>query len=216
MKTPLVVIGGGGHARVIIDAASSTGEFHVLGFLDPAPCEETRALLEVDRLGGDEAAAQLLATAANLQFALGVGALRPSPDRRAIVDRYDRLGAKWATVIHGGATVASTSSLGVGAVVLAGAIVGPGAVMGRHVIVNSGAIVEHDVEVGDYVVLGPGALLGGGAQVGAGAFVGLGANIRDHVRIGPDATVAMGAVVVDHVPATVVVAGTPARPMDLP
>lgn len=215
MTTSLVVVGGGGHSRAIIDAAMSMGEFHVLGFLDPALCQETSALFNVDRLGGDEAAAELIGSATTPQFALGVGAVRASQRRRVIVDQYDQLGVRWATVIHKAATVAATSTIGVGAVVLAGAVVGPGAVIGRHVIVNSGAIVEHDVVVGDHVVLAPGAVLGGAAQVCAGAFVGLGARIRDHVRVGPDATVAMGAVVISEVPAGITVAGIPAQSMDL-
>jgi sugar O-acyltransferase (sialic acid O-acetyltransferase NeuD family) len=213
MTAPLVVIGGGGHARAVMDAARSNGRFSVIGFLDPAPCADTIALLGVQRLGGDERASEILLAEPTTTFVLGVGAIAVSRQRQALAKIYDDVGVTWATVVHTDATVSSHSRLDPGAIVLAAAVVGPGAAIGRHAVVNNGVIVEHDVELGEHVVVGPGAILGGGSAVGAGSFVGLGAQLRDHIRLGADVTVAMGAVVVDDVPPQLTVAGVPARPM---
>jgi acetyltransferase EpsM len=205
----LVLIGGGEHARVVIDAARAGG-VTVVGFVDPAPCDETVQRLEVSRLGNDGDAA---VWAGRAQFILGVGTVGISPLRREIVDRLDgSIGLRWASVVHPRAIVSPSAELGLGSLVMPGAVIGPGARVGAHVVINTGAIVEHDCHLGDFAQLGPGAVLGGGVRVGTGAYVGLGSRVRDHVVIGAHALVGMGAVVVAEVAAGACVVGIPARP----
>jgi acetyltransferase EpsM len=216
--TPLVIVGGGEHARVVIEAARTRPEtWQILGIVDPGPAVRTRRLLEVDHLGDDD---DLVAQIGRLD-----DALRPwcilgfvgSGGAKARDGAVERLGpaARWAIVIHEHAWVSPSAQLGAGSVVLAGAIVNAGATTGRHAIVNSGAILEHDVVLGDQVHVGPGAILGGGSRIGSGAVLGLGAVVRDHVEVGPGATIGMGAVVVADVAPRTVVAGSPARPLDV-
>lgn len=207
---PLIVVGGGEHALVVIDAAlSRPGEWALLGYSALSASVEITERFGLAWLGDD---AQAVANApAEARFVLGIGALKPSPLRRDIAARLDADHARWATVAHARAVVAPTAALLPGVVVLAGAVVNTGASVGAHAIVNTGAIVEHDVAVGAFAVIGPGAILGGGASVGDGAFVGLGSRVRDHVAVGAGATVGMGAVVVRAVGADEVVVGVPAR-----
>jgi acetyltransferase EpsM len=206
---PLVVIGGGEHARVVIEAARSGPDlWDVTGFVDPEPCAETAARLGVPRLGGDE----WVGTATPRPWlVLGVGAVGVSRRRAQIVARYDGTGASWATVVHAAAWVSPTAVLEPGAVVMAGAAVNSGARIGAHAVVNTGAVVEHDVVVGEFAQLGPGAVVGGGAAIERDAYLGLGCRIRDHVRIGSEALVGMGAVVIGDVEARAVVVGVPAE-----
>jgi acetyltransferase EpsM len=206
----LVVIGGGEHGAVVVDAARSVARrWHLAGLVDPGPT--TRAAADLPRLGDDDA---FLASMASVPVAdrphvvLGLGG--DTAARRRLAAMYGDA-CPWATVVHAAAVVAPSAILGSGTVVLAGAIVGPGATVGDHGIVNSGAIVEHDVVVGDHVHLAPGVVIGGGVTIGDGAVVGLGAAVRDHVAIGRDAVVAMGAVVVGNVAPGTTVAGVPAR-----
>jgi len=207
----LVVIGGGEHARVVIEAARSRPDlWDVSGFVDPEPCEETATRLGLRRLGGDDWVAS---TGARPWLVLGVGAVGISRRRETIVAGYAARAAKWATIVHAAAWVSPTAALGPGAVVMAGAVVNSGARLGPHVVVNTGAVVEHDVVVGAFVQLGPAAAVGGGAVVEAGCYLGLGCRVRDHVRIGPEALVGMGAVVVGDVEGGAVVAGLPAQPL---
>jgi acetyltransferase EpsM len=210
---PLILVGGGEHARVVADAAASTGTWQVIGLADIDRAERTTSLLGIEHLGDDDALAALLGRPTGeeapwLVLALGVTG-RPQL-RRAIVARFAN--ARWATVIHAAAWVSPAAEVAAGAVVLAGAIVNTGARIGPHAIINSGAIVEHDVGVGAFAQVGPGAALGGGASIGDDAFIGLGATVRDHVAVGAGACVGMGAAVVAEVAAASTVLGVPARP----
>lgn len=210
----LVVLGGGEHARVVIEAARSIpGAWRVVGLADPGPVERTLALTGVAHLGDDAAfAARYLATDAGDRpwLVLGIGLPAGVNARAALVRRFGA-DAAWATVVHGAAWVSPSATVGAGTVVLAGAVVNAGATLGRHSIVNSAAVVEHDVTVGDGAHIAPGAVLGGGVIVGADAMIGLGAIVRDHVCVGAGALVGMGAVVVADVAPGATVTGNPAR-----
>ena len=211
---PLIFVGGGEHAAVVVDAArAEPGRWRPLGFTDIAPAADARRRLGISHLGDDAVLDRYIAEAVaggdRTAFVCAIGS--PAERRRAVVARLGPE-AIWATIVHPTAWVSPSATLGEGTVVLAGATVNAAARIGRHAIVNSRVVVEHDVEVGDFVHIGPGAVVGGGAVIGDDAFVGLGALVRDHVVIGSGATVGMGAVVVDDVESDATVVGSPARP----
>jgi acetyltransferase EpsM len=205
MPRELIVIGGGQHARVLIDVARSCSDrWQVIGYLDEHVVEETAERFGVRWLGNDH---QSIAAHPRASFILGIGGLA-APERARIARLYE--GRSFATLVARDASVSPTAIVADGAVVLARAIVNTGARVGAHAIVNSGAIVEHDVELGDYVHVGPGVAIGGGARIGAGTHIGLGACVRDHVRVGKNVVIGMGAAVVRDVPDDATVVGVPA------
>lgn len=208
MRARIVIVGGGEHARVLIEAIRSTSAAQdVVGFVDWETCEETSRRLGVPRLGGED----VLVNHPGAMGLLGFAAPDARERRPETVRRLSPLLSGWATVVHASAWVSPTARLGEGTVIMAGAVVQSGAVIGAHAIVNSGAVVEHDVVLGEHVHLAPRATLGGAVQVGPLAHVGLGAAVRDHISIGAGATVGMGAVVVRDVAAGATVKGVPAR-----
>ncbi len=215
----LVVVGGGEHAAVVVDAALSRPDtWRVAGYLAPMRSERLAAMdPAIEHLGADDAwatdAVANDAATGGPQLVLGFGGgIRPG-DRERTVEGF-AAGTRWAAVIHAAATVSSSATVGAGAFVGPKAVVGPGATLGEHAIVNSGAIVEHDVVVGPYAHVAPGAVIGGGAQIGRGAFIGLGARVRDHVTVGDRVVVGMGAAVVGDVAADRMVLGLPAADPD--
>ena len=210
---PLVCIGGGEHARVVIEAALSRPDlFTLLGFIDSKPCAPTLQRFGVPRLGNDEHGLRLLAEVTPPDFVLGVGAVGGSGAREEVLKRFFEAKARFRAVVHARAYVATSATVDDGVFVAAGAIVNTGAHLGIHVVVNTGAIIEHDVSLGAFSQVGPGAVLGGGVVLEPYAYVGLGARVRDHVRIGERAVVGMGAVVTRSVPTGQVVVGVPAAP----
>lgn len=205
----LIIVGGGEHARVVIDIARSRPDLWLLaGFADPEPQPETASRCGLHQLMSDFEA---LDRAGESHFVLGMGQTDSSAARRRLADLYGLAGGRWATVVHASAWISSDASLDEGAVVCAGAMINTGATVGRHAVINTGAIIEHDVRVGEFAMVGPGAAIGGGTLIGAGTFIGLGCSVRDHVSIGGGTIVGMGSVVVKSLPENVRAMGVPAR-----
>ena len=203
----LVVIGGGEFARVVIETAELTG-WQVLGFVDSNANEETVQRTGKPHLGDDST---LLSFADDARFILGVGCIKVSDAREAIVHRLSLPRDRWASIVHPRASVSGSAQLAPGSIVLAGAVVATGASIGAHTIINLGAKIDHDCRVGDFVHLCPQVALGGCAIVENGAFIGMGAIVRDHTRVAEKTIVGLGTVVNKPFPARSVLVGVPAR-----
>ena len=210
MSSKYVVIGSGGHARVLIAAMKAAGTAPV-ACLDNDPARWKVEVLGVTVAGGDELLPSL-GTPDRLLLVNGVGSAARIAVRRAVWDRFSSLGYRFASVLDLRAMISEGVLIDAGAQVLAGAIVQPGTRIGSDAIVNTGACVDHDCLIGSHVHIAPGAVLCGDVQIGDSSHVGAGAVVRQGVRIGSSAVIAMGAVVIKDVDDHSTVAGIPARP----
>ena len=194
-----VVIGAGGHAKVVIATVEAAGGA-VVRVLDDNPTLRGQSLLGhvVDGCIDDYAPSEALVV-------IAVGSNRV---RRQLAKR---LNVSFGTIVHPSAIVHASVQLGVGTVVFAGAVLQPGVRTGKHVIVNTRATVDHDSVLGDYVHVGPGASLAGSVHLEEGAFMGVGSCAIPGVQIGAWATIGAGSVVLRAVPPDVVAVGVPAR-----
>lgn len=200
----LIVIGAGGHAKVVISTLEAAGH-KVAGIYDDDRAKWGTEILGVPVHGGlAELGIELLGKAV---IAIGDNAAR------AIVARQFE-GADWVTVVHPAAYVHPSASLGQGTVVFAGAVVQPCANVGAHVIVNTGATIDHDCMIDDFVHIAPGTNLAGGVKIGRGAFLGIGSAVIPYRSIGEWSTVGAGAVVITDLPAGVTAVGVPAIPLE--
>lgn len=208
-QTKLILVGGGGHAKVVADAAISAG-WTILGFLDDV-ADTAMSTVGFRRLGSLDdwrtAGEQAL-----LMPAIGDNALR----RRCVEQWVAALGDDGAartiaTVIHASAVVSPSAQIGLGTFCSALSVINAGAVLGQACIINTSAVVEHDGIIGAGVHLAPRAALGGNVHVGSGTLVGIGAVVRPGISIGDQCTIGAGAVVVADVDNGETVVGNPAR-----
>lgn len=207
-----VVLGAGGHARMVIDCLQASGAAAPCAVLDADGARWGGELLGVPIVGGDEMLPELAGRGASC-FVVGVGGTGDNAPRQRLYELGIAHHLRPLTVIHPTAHLSRHAEVGAGSVLLPGSIVNAGAKLGVNVIVNTGAIVEHDCVVGDHAHVATGARLAGAVRVGAGAHIGAGATVRQQITIGEGAVVGAGAVVVRDVASWTIVAGVPARPL---
>lgn len=210
-----LILGGGGHARVLIDSLQASGIAELVAVLDRNPSLWGKDLLNVPVLGGDELL-PALARQGVTHFVVGVGGVGDNGPRRRLFELAMAHGLTPLTVVHPAAICSTRASVGAGSVIFPAAVVNAGACVGQNVIVNSGAIVEHDCNIGDHAHVATGSRLCSTVDVGIGAHIGAGATVRQGLCIGEGAIVGAGAVVVRDVAPCTVVVGVPARPLAHP
>ncbi|MCG8512368.1 MAG: acetyltransferase [Rhodospirillales bacterium] len=211
-KTGCLILGAGGHGKVVFDALRADDAWPRIAFVDADPHRIGAQILGATVLGDDRFLSEARKRGFS-HFVVGVGSGGDNRPRRNLFEKGLEAGLKPATIRHASATRAPSARVGEGSVLLAGAILNPDCAIGRNVIVNTGAIVEHDCRIGDHAMIAPGAVVLGRARIGAGAFVGAGAVIRQDIPVGDYAVIGAGAVVLDPVPDNQRVAGVPARAM---
>ena len=204
MAQPLLICGTRSFAAEVADLVSEIPELELVGFvenLDRARCEQPFEGLPVHwvddlaPLAGTHLAVCALATTHRSRFTRQVEALGLAP----------------ATVVHPGARIAPSATLGEGTIVSAGVVVGAHTTVGRHVILNRGVLVGHHTEIGDHASVMPGANVAGNCRIGAAVYVGMGAIVLDNLSVGAHSLVAAGSLVTRDVPDRVQVLGAPAR-----
>lgn len=201
-KSTLVILGAGGHGRVVADAALAAGAWSRVCATDRSPARCRGELLPgVPLLPLAEALGL-----ADAEFHVAIGS---AADREREVAALQ--GRALATVIHPSAAVSAHAAVEPGCLVAAQAVVAPGASLGACVIVNHGAVVDHDVRVGAFSHVAPRSALGGGARVGRAVLVGTGASVLPGIALCDGAVVGAGAVVTAALPEAGVYAGVPAR-----
>jgi len=208
-ELPLILLGAGGHAKVLLALAKSAGHA-VIGLCDPdlAARGETH-WHGVPVLGGDEALAQI--DPAGTGLINGVGQLVGSRLRERIYTRTQEAGFRFPPLIHPAAWIAPDVTLADGVQVMAGCIVQPGCVIGENTILNTRAGIDHDCTVGAHVHIAPGATLCGAVRVDDGAFVAAGAVLVQGLHVGAGAVVGAGTTLIRNLAAGQIRLGAASR-----
>ena len=176
-----VIVGCGGHGRVVLDILAGAGRYDVVGFVDSNAGAHGRRIDGLQVLGHPD---DLPRIRAERGIECAIVAIGDNGVRRAFADRLEDLGLELINAIHPSANLARNVTVGSNIVVAAGALVCAHCQIGGSVILNTGCIVDHESLIGTATHVCPGARLAGRVTVESGAFIGIGATIIQNVRIG--------------------------------
>jgi sugar O-acyltransferase (sialic acid O-acetyltransferase NeuD family) len=204
----LLIIGAGGHGKVVADAALATGRWDEIVFLDDGwPEKQTNGPWTIH--GKVDQLPDWKGRCAHAVVAIGNNHLRMELQSKLVAAELEV-----ATIVHPSAQISPFAKLGAGSVVFANAVVNVDAEVGDATIINTAATIDHDCRLGKGVHVAPGANIGGGVIVGDYSWIGIGAAIRHYTQIGANVTVGAGAAVISNISDGVTAVGCPARPIN--
>lgn len=204
----VIIVGAGGHGRVVLDILRRYPGIKPVGFVDDDR-NSHHTLIDGSPVLGDVGSLPALIPVHEVDGAIiAVGNNRV---RAELFERLKGLGLRLEKAIHPDALIARDVEIGEGTVIASGAIISTGTRVGNNVIINTGVIIDHDNVIEDHTHISPGATLAGKVTVKKYTHVGLGVTVIQDIAIGENATVGAGAVVLADVPDNALAVGVPAR-----
>jgi len=205
----LLLIGGGGHCAVVIDAIQRQGTFKIAGIID-ANIPIGEKVLGVEILGSDRDLGTWHKKGIKNCF-ISAGSVANTALRIRLQALAKKIGYRFPNVIHPDCLVSKYASFGCGNYLAPYAIINARAEIGNNCIINTGAIIEHDCLIEDFVHVAPGATLSGGVTVRKGAHIGAGSVIIQCLTIGERTVIGAGSVVIKDIGAAVTACGNPCK-----
>ncbi len=208
---PIIVIGAGEHARVLIDVLRLLDR-EVLYVTDFNVERHGQTVSGVQVAGGDELV--LEHDPESIHLVNGVGSIQIPSARRDVYKRFSEVGYHFTRIIHPSAIIAQDVTIGSGAQVMAGAVVQTNATLEENTLINTRSSIDHDCVIGAHTHIAPGVTLSGNVRIGKSSHIGTGATVIQAVEIGDNVVVGAGAVVVRDLADGVKAVGVPAKPLD--
>ncbi len=204
----IIIIGGGGHAKVVIAILKKLSVFSILGYLD---VNDRGAILGVAYLGTDDQLPIIKKKYPECAAAIGVGNVDVSFNRQKIKEKLVKEGFKLPALVAASAVIQEDVLLKPGAVVMDGVVIHSGSRIGACAIINTKSSIDHDCHVGDFVHVGPGSTICGGVKIERNTLVGAGTVIIQNKAIAEQCLIGAGSTVIGDLLETGKYAGTPAR-----
>jgi sugar O-acyltransferase (sialic acid O-acetyltransferase NeuD family) len=188
VKKKILIIGGGGHAKVVTSIVKKLEEFELIGYTDE---EDRGELLGIPYLGNDNTF--LSKNISDIKYSvIGIGQIKSSALRRKITQLYLGYGFTFPVIISPNAIINEDVEINEGTVIFDGVIVNSSTRIGRFAILNTHSTIEHDCRIGDFVHIAPRAVLSGGVVIGSDSLIGVGATIIQGVEIEPNVILGAG------------------------
>jgi UDP-perosamine 4-acetyltransferase len=206
----IIVIGGGGHARVIITILKKLNEYDIIGYSD---FSDNGTIEGINYIGSDEYVIENYADT-DINLVMGLGTIKPDPSRLDLLTDFTKNGFKFPPIVSPGAMNNSSNSVGPGSVIFDGVVVNSGSTIGTAVILNTNSTIEHDCHIADNVHISPGATLSGNVTIGKNAMIGAGSTIIQGVSIGENILIGAGSLVLNDLYQAGTYFGIPAKKAD--
>ena len=203
-----IIIGAGGHARVVHDILEPNHNIDVTAFVDNTPRGSDEQIMGTPVIGDHSVIPGYVEKNDVTGYVVAVG---DNEIRRDHFEKLREMGLEPVRAIHPQAHVSETADIGEGTVVAPGAIVTTNAEIGPNAIINTGSVVEHESEIGGHTHVAPGSTVAGRVTIGTETFVGMGTSIKEYTEIGSNVVVGAGSVVLDDIESGDTVAGAPAE-----
>lgn len=207
MKKKLLLIGGGGHCRSVLDSVMALNSYDEIGIIDNIinnPC------LGISVIGTDDDLPTLKKNGWN-DAIITVGSVGDTKARRRLYEMIKNLGFATPSIIDPTAIISREVVMKDGCFIGKRAVVNTGTILGECCIINSGAIIEHDCEIGMFAHVSTGAVLCGQVRVGSDTHIGAGTVVRQQITIGDDALIGAGSIVVRDISGHVKAYGNPCK-----
>ena len=210
IKEEIVLVGGGGHCKVVISILRKLGDFQIVGIVDNY---KVGSLIKgINVIGGDEDLESFHKKGIR-NVLITVGSIKDNRKRYELFNMIKKIGYKFPIIISSEAIVDDAVKLGEGTIVMPGCVINIDSSVGKNCIINTGAIVEHDCKIGNHCHIASGVHISGDVEIGDLSFIGVGSTIIQGIKIGKNVTLGAGSVVIKDIPDDVVVAGSPVKPV---
>lgn len=197
MMKRIVLIGGGGHCRSVLDTLLRVKEFERIIITDPY-IEKGTKIFGCPVVGDDSMLEKLKKDGFDYAF-ITVGSITDASLRIKLVSKANDIGFKFPIIIDPSATVSANSSLGAGTFVGKNSVINADVAIGEHCIINTGCIIEHECSVGDFTHVSVGTILCGNVRVGKESFIGAGATIIQGISIGNKTVISANSTILSDV-----------------
>jgi len=196
IKKRIIVLGAGGHAKVLIEVLRHS-DHEIIGITDPYVLKKPD-FFEVKILGGDD---QVLNYApSEIVLVNAIGSTPNNNLRRALAEKMEKEGYSFIQVIHSSAVIATDVDIGWGAQIMAGVVMQSSVRIGASCIINTGVNIDHDCVIGEHCHLAPGVTLSGNVTIGKRTHIGTGTSIIQGVTVGQNCVIAAGSILYKDVP----------------
>jgi UDP-perosamine 4-acetyltransferase len=207
-KRKIILIGGGGHCKVVISILKKLDNFEIIGIVDNYKSDSFISGIKI--IGTDNDLKDIYKRGIHNAL-ITVGSTKDNTKRYRLFNLVKKIGYKFPIIVSPDAIVDSNVSIDEGTVIMPGCIINISTSFGKNCIVNSGAIVEHDCKIGDYCHIAPGAHISGSVEIGELSFIGIGSTIIQGVKVGKNVTIGAGSVIIKDIPDNAVVVGNPGK-----
>lgn len=190
-RKKLIIIGAGGHGKVIADIAFNMKRWENILFIDDT--NQEKEILGFPIVGSLKDTKKFIDDA---DFFIAIG---NNNFRSEIIIKLENQGASLATLIHPTAIIGMDVSIGSGTAVMAGVVINSSCSIGRGVILNTGSTIDHDCIVGDFTHISPGVNIAGTVNIGEKTWIGIGSTIRNNIKVGSEVIIGAGSIIVKNI-----------------
>jgi len=210
----IIVIGGGGHGKVILTILKKLDHYNILGYFDP---KDRGSILNVPYLGDDFVMKDIIDAHRECAAVLGLGMMDPSgiQKREALFSRLKQMGFSFPPIVSPNSTIHEDVKIREATVVIHHSVINTGTRIGRSCIINTNCSIDHDCSIGDNVHIAPGVTMGGGINIGNNCMIGIGATIVNGIRLAAGCFISAGTVVTRDIEKPGIYRGNPARMVKL-